>query len=91
MTFVRTSDVATAPRGILRHVLPLVGYPALIWRNRYMIQNFFRRELLSGFHGSFLGIYWLLAQPLFLFAVYYFVCLLLNWWYYARKNSEITC
>ncbi|MFB6307061.1 MAG: hypothetical protein ABEH43_08775 [Flavobacteriales bacterium] len=25
------------------------------------------------------------------FAVYYFVCLVLNWWYYARKNAEIKC
>ena len=25
------------------------------------------------------------------FAVYYVVCLILNWWYYDRKNSEIKC
>jgi len=25
------------------------------------------------------------------FAVYYFTCLLLNWYYYARKNAEIKC
>lgn len=25
------------------------------------------------------------------FAVYYFSCLLLNWYYYARKNAEIEC
>ena len=25
------------------------------------------------------------------FAVYYFSCLVLNWWYYARKNAEIAC
>jgi NNP family nitrate/nitrite transporter-like MFS transporter len=25
------------------------------------------------------------------FAVYYFTCLLLNWYYYARKRAEITC
>jgi NNP family nitrate/nitrite transporter-like MFS transporter len=25
------------------------------------------------------------------FAVYYCLCLVLNWWYYARKNSEIKC
>lgn len=73
MTFVRTYDSATAPRGMLRHVLPMFSYPGLAWRNRYMIHNFFRRELMSRFHGSFLGVYWLLAQPLFLFTVYYFV------------------
>ncbi len=25
------------------------------------------------------------------FAVYYVTCLLLNWWYYARKNPEVAC
>ena len=25
------------------------------------------------------------------FAIYYFTCLLLNWYYYARKNAEIEC
>jgi NNP family nitrate/nitrite transporter-like MFS transporter len=25
------------------------------------------------------------------FALYYFTCLLLNWYYYARKNAEIEC
>ena len=25
------------------------------------------------------------------FAVYYLSCLVLNWWYYARKNAEIAC
>ncbi|MFO1076099.1 MAG: ABC transporter permease [Planctomycetota bacterium] len=73
MTFVRTYDAATAPRGMLRHVLPLLGYPKLIWRNRYMIHNFFRRELMGRFHGSYLGVGWLLARPLFQFAIYYFV------------------
>lgn len=25
------------------------------------------------------------------FAIYYFTCLALNWYYYARKNAEIEC
>ena len=25
------------------------------------------------------------------FAIYYVLCLILNWWYYDRKNSSITC
>ena len=73
MTLVRHYDAANANRGMLSHVLPLFGYPGLIWRNRYMIQNFLRRELMGRFHGSFLGIWWILVQPLFQFAVYYFV------------------
>ncbi len=24
-------------------------------------------------------------------AVYYILCLLLNWWYYDRKNAEVKC
>jgi lipopolysaccharide transport system permease protein len=73
MTLVRHYDAATAPRGALRHVLPLLGYPALVWHNRYMLQNFLRRDLMARVHGSFLGLYWILLQPLFQFAVYYAV------------------
>ncbi len=25
------------------------------------------------------------------FAFYYATCLVLNWWFYARKNAEISC
>jgi NNP family nitrate/nitrite transporter-like MFS transporter len=25
------------------------------------------------------------------FAIYYVSCLAINWWYYARKNAEISC
>ncbi len=25
------------------------------------------------------------------FAIYYFTCLILNWYYYARKNAEVVC
>ena len=25
------------------------------------------------------------------FTVYYFICLIINWWFYARKNAEIRC
>ena len=73
MTFVRTFDAATRDRSLLRHVRPLLGYPRVIWQNRYLVQNFFRRELLSRFHGSFLGAWWMLVQPLFLFVVYFLV------------------
>jgi len=73
MTFVRTYDTETAPRGMLRHLLPMFGYPRLIWQNRYTVYNFYRRELMSRFHGSFLGAGWMLVQPLFLFAIYYLI------------------
>jgi ABC-type polysaccharide/polyol phosphate export permease len=73
MTFVRHYDAATAPRGAFRHLLPIVGYPALVWRNRYMLQNFLRRDLMARAHGSYLGLGWMLLQPLFQFAVYYLI------------------
>ena len=73
MTLIRQYDAQNAPRGALHQILPIVGYPTLIWRNRYMVQNFFRRDLLSRVHGSMLGIWWILLQPLFLFAIYFLV------------------
>jgi len=73
MTLVRHYDAATARRGVLRHLRTLPGYPALIWRNRYMVQNFLRRDLLGRVHGSFLGVWWILLQPMFLFAIYFLV------------------
>ena len=30
-------------------------------------------------------------NALYGFAIFYFTCLLLNWYYYARKNAEIVC
>lgn len=74
-------DAATAPKGTLRHLLPLANYPALVWHNRYLVYNFFRRELLGRFRGTALGAFWILAQPLFLFTVYYLVFGMLfgNW------------
>jgi lipopolysaccharide transport system permease protein len=68
-----TYSAADARRGVLRHVLPVVGYPSSIWRHRYLVQNFFRRELLGRFRGSALGIVWVLIHPMFLFAIYWFV------------------
>lgn len=66
-------DAATAPKGMARHLAPLLGYPGVIWGNRTLLGNFFRRDLLGRFRGSFLGILWVLIQPLFLFAIYFFV------------------
>ena len=73
MTLVRNFDASTARRGMLAQLASLPGYPALIWHHRYMVQNFFRRDLLSRVNGSMLGVGWILLQPIFLFVVYYFV------------------
>jgi len=58
---------------MLRHMLAVVDYPGQIWRHRYLVANFFRRELLGRFRGSMLGMVWVLIHPLFLFAIYYLV------------------
>jgi lipopolysaccharide transport system permease protein len=73
MTLVRHYDSANADRGMAAYLLPMFGYPGLVWRNRNMIHNFLRRELMGRFHGSFLGVWWILVQPLFQFAVYFLV------------------
>ena len=59
--------------GLRRRLHGLLGYPWLMWQHRGLVWNFFRRELLGRFRGSFLGIFWVLIQPLFLFALYYLV------------------
>ncbi len=73
MLVARTYDSALANRGVLAHVASLARFPALVWRNRYMVQNFLRRDVLGRVHGSFLGVGWILLQPMFLFAVYFVV------------------
>jgi len=60
-------------RGVLRHLGAVLRYPARIWRHRLLVQNFFRRELFGRFRGSFLGVFWVLVQPIFLFSIYFFV------------------
>jgi len=73
MVFARTFDAASRRQGLLSLLKELTEFPGKILRNRNMVQNFFRRDLMGRFHGSFLGAWWMLAQPLFLFAVYYLV------------------
>jgi ABC-type polysaccharide/polyol phosphate export permease len=70
---VRHHDAATFRRGFFDHVGSIVRFPSLVWANRYMVQNFLRRDLMSRAHGSVLGVWWILLQPLFLFAIYYVV------------------
>ncbi len=58
---------------MLKHVAPVLSYPVVILQHQGLIWNFFRRELLGRFHGSFLGIFWVLVQPMIMFAIYYMV------------------
>jgi len=90
----RHYDAATASRGILQHILPgrsslgIFGYPREVWNNRFLVANFFRRELLGRFRGSMLGVGWVLVQPLFMFVVYYMVFgLLMGNWKWGQAPS----
>ena len=70
---VHEYSAESARQGIVRWLAPVLHYPTLLLRNRGLIWNFFRRELLGRFRGSVLGVFWVLIQPLFLFALYYAV------------------
>ncbi|MCK5945514.1 MAG: ABC transporter permease [Planctomycetes bacterium] len=69
----RTFDSEARTLGVLGNLRSLTSYPSVIWQNRYMVHNFFVRELMSRFHGSMLGAWWMLVQPMFMFAVYYLI------------------
>lgn len=73
MSFARTVDARRPEASVIARLGALLRYPSLVWANRYTVQNFFWRELMGRFHGSFLGAWWMLVQPLFLFAVYFLV------------------
>lgn len=46
---------------------------ASFWRNRQLVRNLVQREVLGRYKGSMLGIFWSLATPIFMLAVYTFV------------------
>lgn len=73
MVLARTFDTAAPRGGLGARFGMLFGLPKLIWQNRNMVMNFFQRDLMGRFHGSMLGAWWMLVQPLFMFAVYYVI------------------
>ncbi len=54
------------------------------WRNRSLIRNLVHREVVGRYKGSMLGIFWSLANPIFMLAVYTFVFSVV---FKARWNS----
>lgn len=66
-------STATAKVGFFHHALRAVRYPGTLFESRGLLWNFARRDLLSRFRGSSLGVFWVLVQPLFMFAVYFAV------------------
>lgn len=73
MSLVRTYDTEARATGLGTRLRALLGFPQLIWQNRNMVANFFHRDLMGRFHGSLLGAWWMLVQPLFMFAVYFVI------------------
>jgi len=73
VTTVRSFDSDARDAGLIVRLRALAEFPQLIWQNRNMVANFFQRELMGRFHGSLLGAWWMLVQPLFMFAVYYVI------------------
>ncbi len=51
----------------------LVSFPFLLARHRDLVSTSVRRGLEARFQGTLFGWVWPLVQPLFLFAVYYFI------------------
>jgi lipopolysaccharide transport system permease protein len=60
-----------------------------LWRHRFLILQFTRREIEGRYRGSFLGIFWSLAQPLFMLLVYtvVFGMVFQSRWPQARSDS----
>lgn len=73
MALVRSFDAKFATRSALSFLPSLFRFPSLVWANRFMVQNFLRRDLMSRVNGSVLGLGWMLVRPLLLFALYYAV------------------
>lgn len=61
---------------------PVLGWTSAIAAyGAYLIPKIFATQIKAGTP----------EYALYGFAVYYASCLAVNWWFYARKNSEITC
>ena len=51
---------------------PVAG-PARLWRERHLVRELARREIVARYRGSWLGGVWALLEPLLQFALYAFV------------------
>ncbi len=61
---------------------PVLGWTSAIAAyGAYLIPKIFATQIQAGTP----------QYALYGFAFYYATCLVLNWWYYARKNAEISC
>ena len=64
------------------HAGPVLGWTSAIAAyGAFIIPKVFGEQIKAG-HAEY---------ALYGFTVYYLICLVLNWWYYDRKNSGIKC
>ncbi|MBI2646105.1 MAG: hypothetical protein HYW85_03605 [Deltaproteobacteria bacterium] len=61
---------------------PVLGWTSAVAAyGAFIIPNVFGAQIKNG-HPEY---------ALYGFSIYYGICLILNWWYYDRKNSEVKC
>ena len=61
---------------------PVLGWTgAVAAYGSYVIPTVFKTQVAAG----------KVEYALYGFAAFYVVCLVLNWWYYARRNAEVRC
>ncbi|MFT4552699.1 MAG: NNP family nitrate/nitrite transporter-like MFS transporter [Chlamydiales bacterium] len=61
---------------------PVLGWTSAVAAyGAFLIPKIFGEQIQAG-HPEY---------ALYGFAIYYSTCLVLNWYYYARKNAEIEC
>lgn len=65
-----------------QHAGPVLGWTgAMAAYGSYVIPTVFKTQVAAG----------TVEYALYGFAAFYGVCLILNWWYYSRKNAEVKC
>jgi len=65
--------VSARPSRPIEVLARLLTLPALVLRNKDLVTTTLKRDLAVRFQGTLLGWAWPFLQPLFLFAVYYFI------------------
>jgi lipopolysaccharide transport system permease protein len=80
---------AGKPTNSTRSLLNPLALARSLWRQRSLILQFTRREIEGRYRGSYLGILWSLAQPLFMLMVYTIVfgVVFQSRWPQARTQS----
>ncbi|HMO58892.1 MAG TPA: ABC transporter permease [Roseiflexaceae bacterium] len=83
------ATILSARRRRIGQLLNPLAAARHLWRQRELIAQFTRREIEGRYRGSFLGLFWSLAQPLFMLAIYtiIFGVVFRSRWPQARSES----